>query len=41
MPTTRPVALQILLLVCALLAAVPAFAQVPRAIYAELGSATW
>ena len=41
MPNKRSLALSVLLLVGAVLAAVPAFAQVPRAIYAELGSATW
>ncbi len=31
----------IILVVFALLLAVPAMAQIPRAVFAELGSATW
>jgi hypothetical protein len=41
MPTRRHLALQVLLLTCALLTCLPAVAQVPRAVFAELGSATW
>jgi len=37
----RKLLTQALLAVLILLTAIPGFAQVPRAIYAEMGSATW
>ena len=41
MKSVRQLIPQLILLALALLTVVPAVAQVPRAVFTELGSATW
>ncbi len=41
MKTRRSQVISLILAAMALLVALPGFAQVPRAVFAEMGSATW
>ena len=41
MKTRRSLVISLILAAMALLVALPGFAQVPRAVFAEMGSATW